>query len=139
MIAGMYFLWQELGVACLAGLLALLLLMPVQAFFSHKFGSIRTNTVNARDERIRTLSDVFSGIDLDHFFPVWELANTAEGSVRLKDTIDLYFGLNPVNTQSFLLKFLQMTVEGEGSEDWILKEKKRQDEGRQCCRAPLQA
>ncbi|KAG0278335.1 Multidrug resistance-associated protein 4, partial [Linnemannia gamsii] len=28
MIAGMYFLWQELGVACLAGLLALLLLMP---------------------------------------------------------------------------------------------------------------
>ncbi|KAF8937561.1 hypothetical protein BGZ47_008970 [Haplosporangium gracile] len=64
MIAGMYFLWQELGVACLAGLLALSLLMPLQAFFSRKFGSIRTNTVNARDERIRTLSDVFSGIEL---------------------------------------------------------------------------
>ncbi|KAG9073180.1 hypothetical protein KI688_000967 [Linnemannia hyalina] len=64
MIAGMYFLWQELGVACLAGLLALSLLMPLQAFFSRQFGSIRTNTVNARDERIRTLSDVFSGIEL---------------------------------------------------------------------------
>ncbi|KAK5829384.1 P-loop containing nucleoside triphosphate hydrolase protein [Linnemannia elongata] len=64
MIAGMYFLWQELGVACLAGLLALSLMMPLQAFFSRKFGSIRTNTVNARDERIRTLSDVFSGIEL---------------------------------------------------------------------------
>ncbi|KAG0374142.1 hypothetical protein BGX24_010791 [Mortierella sp. AD032] len=63
-IAVMYFLWQELGVACLAGLLALSLLLPIQAFFSRKFGTIRTNTVNARDNRIRTLSDVFSGIEL---------------------------------------------------------------------------
>ncbi|KAF9126806.1 hypothetical protein BGW39_006340 [Mortierella sp. 14UC] len=63
-IVVMYFLWKELGVACLAGLLALSLLLPIQAFFSRKFGSIRTNTVNARDNRIRTLSDVFSGIEL---------------------------------------------------------------------------
>ncbi|KAF9106139.1 hypothetical protein BGX29_010389 [Mortierella sp. GBA35] len=64
MAVGMYFLWKELGVACLAGLLALLLLMPVQAAFSRMFGTIRTNTANTRDERIRTLSDVFSGIEL---------------------------------------------------------------------------
>ncbi|KAF9904913.1 hypothetical protein EC991_002213 [Linnemannia zychae] len=63
-IVVMYFLWKELGVACLAGLLALSLLLPIQAFFSRKFGTIRTNTVNARDNRIRTLSDVFSGIEL---------------------------------------------------------------------------
>ncbi|KAF9934457.1 hypothetical protein FBU30_001950 [Linnemannia zychae] len=60
----MYFLWKELGVACLAGLLALSLLLPIQALFSRKFGTIRTNTINARDERTRTLSDVFSGIEL---------------------------------------------------------------------------
>ncbi|KAG0233737.1 P-loop containing nucleoside triphosphate hydrolase protein [Mortierella sp. GBAus27b] len=64
MIALMYFLWKELGVACLAGLLALVLLMPIQAFFSRQFGSIRTKTVQARDDRIRTLSDVFAGIEL---------------------------------------------------------------------------
>ncbi|KAF9180045.1 Multidrug resistance-associated protein 4, partial [Haplosporangium sp. Z 767] len=63
-IVVMYFLWKELGVACLAGLLALSLLMPVQTLFSRRFGSIRTKTIHARDERIRTLSDVFSGIAL---------------------------------------------------------------------------
>ncbi|KAF9378719.1 hypothetical protein CPB97_009391 [Podila verticillata] len=60
----MYFLWQELGPASLAGLLALVLMMPVQAFFSRRFAAIRTHTVSSRDERIRTLSDVFSGIEL---------------------------------------------------------------------------
>ncbi|KAG0206658.1 hypothetical protein BGX28_001906 [Mortierella sp. GBA30] len=64
MVVLMYFLWKELGVACLAGLLALSLLMPIQAFFSRHFATIRTKTVQARDERIRTLSDVFSGVEL---------------------------------------------------------------------------
>ncbi|KAG0352124.1 hypothetical protein BG005_008389 [Podila minutissima] len=63
-IVVMYFLWQELGPASLAGLLALVLMMPVQAFFSRRFAAIRTHTVNSRDERIRTLSDIFSGIEL---------------------------------------------------------------------------
>ncbi|KAG0347692.1 hypothetical protein BG004_007175, partial [Podila humilis] len=63
-IVVMYFLWQELGPSSLAGLLALVLMMPVQAFFSRRFAAIRTNTVTSRDERIRTLSDVFSGIEL---------------------------------------------------------------------------
>ncbi|KAF8978331.1 hypothetical protein BGZ46_006592 [Entomortierella lignicola] len=63
-IAIMYFLWKELGVACLSGLLALALLMPIQIFFSRQFATIRTKTVHARDERIRTLSDIFSGIEL---------------------------------------------------------------------------
>ncbi|KAF9951457.1 hypothetical protein BGZ72_007038 [Mortierella alpina] len=64
MVVLMYFLWKELGVASLAGLLALSLLMPIQAYFSRHFASIRTKTAQARDERIRTLSDVFSGIEL---------------------------------------------------------------------------
>ncbi|KAF9566218.1 hypothetical protein EC968_003800 [Mortierella alpina] len=64
MVVLMYFLWKELGVASLAGLLVLSLLMPIQAYFSRHFATIRTKTVQARDERIRTLSDVFSGIEL---------------------------------------------------------------------------
>ncbi|KAF9284960.1 hypothetical protein BGZ68_004271 [Mortierella alpina] len=64
MVVLMYFLWKELGVASLAGLLVLSLLMPIQAYFSRRFATIRTKTVQARDERIRTLSDVFSGIEL---------------------------------------------------------------------------
>ncbi|KAF9939156.1 hypothetical protein BGZ65_011307, partial [Modicella reniformis] len=64
MIAVMYFLWKEIGVACFSGLLALSLLMPIQVLFSRRFGTIRTKTVQARDDRIRTLSDVFSGIEL---------------------------------------------------------------------------
>ncbi|KAF9435418.1 hypothetical protein BGZ76_006323 [Entomortierella beljakovae] len=64
MIVVMYFLWRELGVACLAGLLAFALLMPIQLFFTRWFSVVRTKTVHARDDRIRTLSDVFSGIEL---------------------------------------------------------------------------
>lgn len=64
MIAVMYFLWKEIGVACLSGLLVFALLLPIQSYFSRHFATIRTKTVNARDERIRTLSDVFSGIEL---------------------------------------------------------------------------
>ncbi|KAI1315767.1 hypothetical protein EDD11_000370 [Mortierella claussenii] len=64
MIAVMYFLWQEIQVACLSGLLVFALLMPIQTFFSRHFATIRGKTVNARDERIRTLSDVFQGIEL---------------------------------------------------------------------------
>ncbi|KAG0351318.1 hypothetical protein BG005_009221, partial [Podila minutissima] len=64
MIAVMIFLWREIGVACLAGLLVFALLMPIQTLFSRHFGTIRNKTVNARDDRIRTLSDVFSGIEL---------------------------------------------------------------------------
>ncbi|GJJ70301.1 ATP-binding cassette, subfamily C (CFTR/MRP), member 4 [Entomortierella parvispora] len=60
----MYFLWKEIEVACLSGLLVFAILMPVQTFFSRHFATIRGKTVNARDERIRTLSDVFSGIEL---------------------------------------------------------------------------
>ncbi|KAF9364856.1 hypothetical protein BGX34_000147 [Mortierella sp. NVP85] len=64
MIAVMYFLWKEIQVACLAGLLVFVILMPIQTYFSRLFASIRTKTVNARDDRIRTLSDVFQGIEL---------------------------------------------------------------------------
>ncbi|KAG0047747.1 hypothetical protein BGZ83_007248 [Gryganskiella cystojenkinii] len=60
----MYFLWRELEEACFAGLLAFGILMPIQAFFSRRFARVRAKTVEARDERIRTLSDVFSGIEL---------------------------------------------------------------------------
>ncbi|KAG0083944.1 hypothetical protein BGZ92_010324 [Podila epicladia] len=64
MLAVMIFLWKEIGVACLSGLLVFALLMPIQTLFSRHFGTIRNKTVNARDDRIRTLSDVFSGIEL---------------------------------------------------------------------------
>ncbi|KAG0329719.1 ATP-binding cassette sub- C member 8, partial [Podila humilis] len=64
MIAVMFFLWREINVACLSGLLVFAILMPIQTFFSRHFATIRSKTVNARDDRIRTLSDVFSGIEL---------------------------------------------------------------------------
>ncbi|KAG0247965.1 hypothetical protein BG011_000669, partial [Mortierella polycephala] len=64
MIAVMYFLWREIEVACLSGLMVFALLMPIQMFFSRHFAKIRNKTVNARDDRIRTLSDVFQGIEL---------------------------------------------------------------------------
>ncbi|KAF9913233.1 hypothetical protein BX616_010125 [Lobosporangium transversale] len=60
----MYFLWREINVACLSGLLVFAILVPIQTYFSRQFARIRIKTVDARDDRIRTLSDVFQGIEL---------------------------------------------------------------------------
>lgn len=64
LIVVMYFLWKEIEVACLSGLLVFVILMLLQTFFSRHFATIRSKTANARDDRIRTLSDVFQGIEL---------------------------------------------------------------------------
>ncbi|KAJ3305549.1 Multidrug resistance-associated protein 4 [Kappamyces sp. JEL0829] len=57
-----YFLYVELGAAAFAAVLALLLLIPVQTFFSTRFSAIRKVTNKFRDERIKSLSDMISGI-----------------------------------------------------------------------------
>ncbi|KAF9970265.1 hypothetical protein BGZ73_007064 [Actinomortierella ambigua] len=87
-IVVMYFLWQEIGVASLAGLLTFALLVPLQTFFSRYFGVLRNKTVEARDERIRTLSDVFQGIELVKLC-AWEVPLQAK--VEMLRSIELKY------------------------------------------------
>ncbi|KAG0267214.1 hypothetical protein DFQ27_008995 [Actinomortierella ambigua] len=87
-IVVMYFLWREIGVASFAGLLTFALLVPLQTFFSRYFGVLRNKTVEARDERIRTLSDVFQGIELVKLC-AWEVPLQAK--VEMLRSIELKY------------------------------------------------
>ncbi|ORX94321.1 P-loop containing nucleoside triphosphate hydrolase protein [Basidiobolus meristosporus CBS 931.73] len=57
-------LYREIGVSVFAGLCAFVFLLPLQTYFAKRFSRMREETVMYRDERIRSLSDVLSGIDL---------------------------------------------------------------------------
>ncbi|ORY02314.1 P-loop containing nucleoside triphosphate hydrolase protein [Basidiobolus meristosporus CBS 931.73] len=63
-IAIIVVLYREIGPSVFAGLGAFVVLLPLQAYFAKRFSRMREETVTHRDERIRTLSDTLSGIDL---------------------------------------------------------------------------
>uniref|UniRef100_A0A6B2KWS5 ABC transmembrane type-1 domain-containing protein n=1 Tax=Arcella intermedia TaxID=1963864 RepID=A0A6B2KWS5_9EUKA len=61
----------ELSWSGLIGLLTLLLLLPLQVYISRKIATVRRSTVKVTDERVRTMSDVLSAVQLIKFF-AWE-------------------------------------------------------------------
>jgi ATP-binding cassette subfamily C (CFTR/MRP) protein 4 len=54
-----------------AAIISIFLLIPVQSHFARKFKYLRTNSVFFRDERIKTLSDMISGIMVVKLY-AWE-------------------------------------------------------------------
>ncbi|KAK9764427.1 hypothetical protein K7432_008067 [Basidiobolus ranarum] len=57
-------LYLEIGVSVFAGLCAFAFLLPLQTYFAKRFSVMRKQTVKYRDDRIRSISDVLSGISL---------------------------------------------------------------------------
>ena len=57
-----YFIYLQISWAALAAVSALVLFIPLQGVFAKSFGKIRRFASNFRDERIKTLSDMFTGI-----------------------------------------------------------------------------
>ncbi|PWA31119.1 hypothetical protein CCH79_00002728, partial [Gambusia affinis] len=51
-----------IGPSCLAGMAILFILMPIQTMFGRLFSRLRAETAALTDERIRTMSEVISGI-----------------------------------------------------------------------------
>ncbi|KAJ1983814.1 hypothetical protein H4R34_001057 [Dimargaris verticillata] len=76
-LMALYFLWAEIGVSAVIGLSAFYLLVPLQLWFAKLFSAIRTRTVEARDERVRLLSDTLTGISLIKL-SAWEEAMRAK-------------------------------------------------------------
>ena len=60
--------YYEIGYAGIVAVATLFLLIPIQAFFAKWFASLRRFTVEWRDERIRYLSDLLSGISVVKLF-----------------------------------------------------------------------
>ncbi|CAK6978676.1 ATP-binding cassette sub-family C member 4-like [Scomber scombrus] len=65
------FLWNGIGVSCLAGVAVIVLMMPVQAWFGKLFGKFRGKTAILTDNRIRIMNEVVSGIRIIKMY-AWE-------------------------------------------------------------------
>ncbi|XP_060989040.1 ATP-binding cassette sub-family C member 4-like [Dama dama] len=55
-------LWMEIGMSCLAGMAVLIILLLLQSCFGKLFSSLRSKTAALTDDRIRTMSEVITGI-----------------------------------------------------------------------------
>ncbi|XP_064413746.1 multidrug resistance-associated protein 4 isoform X2 [Latimeria chalumnae] len=64
-------LWHEIGPSCIAGMLILLFLMPIQTCIGRLFSSLRSKTAVFTDSRIKTMNEVISGIRIIKMY-AWE-------------------------------------------------------------------
>ncbi|XP_060989225.1 ATP-binding cassette sub-family C member 4-like isoform X4 [Dama dama] len=55
-------LWMEIGMSCLAGMAVLIILLLLQSCIGKLFSSLRSKTAALTDDRIRTMSEVITGI-----------------------------------------------------------------------------
>ncbi|XP_069457986.1 ATP-binding cassette sub-family C member 4-like isoform X2 [Ovis canadensis] len=61
-VAVIALLWMEIGISCLAGIAVLIILLLLQSCFGKLFSSLRNKTAALTDKRIRTMSEVITGI-----------------------------------------------------------------------------
>ncbi|OQV17373.1 Canalicular multispecific organic anion transporter 2 [Hypsibius exemplaris] len=67
----LYFLWDVLGVAVLAGLAVLMLTMPLNWFLAKRNKTIQIGQMQYKDERIRAITEVLNGIKVLKLY-AWE-------------------------------------------------------------------
>ncbi|KAI9205349.1 P-loop containing nucleoside triphosphate hydrolase protein [Polychytrium aggregatum] len=67
----LYFLWNLIGWASLVAIAVMLLMIPAQGVIARSFGRIRKDTLIHRDDRIKSLSDMLSGIMIVKLY-AWE-------------------------------------------------------------------
>ncbi|XP_074520696.1 ATP-binding cassette sub-family C member 4-like [Halichoeres trimaculatus] len=65
------YLWYEIGPSCLAGMTAIVLMLPLQTWFGKLFGIFRGKTAVLTDNRIRIMNEVVSGIRIIKMY-AWE-------------------------------------------------------------------
>lgn len=70
-ILAIYFLWQILGVAVLAGLAAMLFLLPFNAFVVSKLRSFQMVQMKIKDDRVKKMNELLNGIRVIKLY-AWE-------------------------------------------------------------------
>ncbi|CAF1074562.1 unnamed protein product [Didymodactylos carnosus] len=64
-------IWMNIGVPTLFGYAVLILLIPLQLYFSKKFGTYRKNTLAWADKRIKTVNEILIGCQVVKMYN-WE-------------------------------------------------------------------
>ena len=58
----LYFLWNTLGASVLGGLAVMILLVPLNIFIQKKNKELVLSQMEAKDERVKLMNEVLSGI-----------------------------------------------------------------------------
>ncbi|XP_046664349.1 multidrug resistance-associated protein 1-like isoform X2 [Homalodisca vitripennis] len=61
-LAVLYFLWQILGLAALAGLAIMLIIIPINALIGKKVKHLQMEQMTYKDERVKMMNEVLTGI-----------------------------------------------------------------------------
>uniref|UniRef100_A0A0K8S5R1 ABC transmembrane type-1 domain-containing protein n=1 Tax=Lygus hesperus TaxID=30085 RepID=A0A0K8S5R1_LYGHE len=67
----LYFLWQILGPSVLAGLAVMIIIIPVNGFIANKMKTLQIKQMKNKDERIKIMSEILSGIKVLKLY-AWE-------------------------------------------------------------------
>ncbi|KFQ48159.1 Canalicular multispecific organic anion transporter 1, partial [Nestor notabilis] len=70
-ILSIVFLWGELGPSVLAGLVVMVLLIPINGFLVAKSRTIQVRNMKNKDERMKIMSEILNGIKILKLF-AWE-------------------------------------------------------------------
>ncbi|CAG7718432.1 unnamed protein product, partial [Allacma fusca] len=66
-----YFLWGQLGPSVLAGVIVLILLVPVNLVIANKVKALKVEQMKSKDERVRLTNEVLTGIKVLKLY-AWE-------------------------------------------------------------------
>lgn len=76
-IVGTWLIWQQLGVASLAGLFVMVIMAPVNVFISNRVKRLQMKRLKETDGRVKTTNELLNGIKMVKFYaweiPFWQL------------------------------------------------------------------
>ncbi|XP_032672071.1 multidrug resistance-associated protein 1 isoform X3 [Odontomachus brunneus] len=70
-VLALYFLWEILGPAVLAGLAVMIILIPINAFIANKVKTLQIRQMKSKDERVKLMNEVLNGIKVLKLY-AWE-------------------------------------------------------------------
>ncbi|KAI1286881.1 ATP-binding cassette sub-family C member 3 [Halotydeus destructor] len=76
----MYMLWQQLGVATVAGILVVVLLIPLNGYVSTKIRDARGRVMKEKDKRSKLMNEIINGIKVLKMY-AWETSLSDQAKV----------------------------------------------------------
>lgn len=70
-LLALYFLWEVLGPAVLAGLAVMIILIPVNGLIANKVKTLQIRQMKSKDERVKLMNEVLNGIKVLKLY-AWE-------------------------------------------------------------------
>ncbi|KAK2583563.1 hypothetical protein KPH14_009513 [Odynerus spinipes] len=70
-VLALYFLWEKLGPAVLAGLAVMIVLIPVNALIANKVKTLQIRQMKSKDDRVKLMNEVLNGIKVLKLY-AWE-------------------------------------------------------------------